>query len=251
MIQPRISSVIERRLLVNYRVEPAVVEPLIPAPLRPRQVNGWAVAGICLIRLAQVRPTGLPSAVGVHSENAAHRIAVEWAGPDGIETGVYIPRRDSGSALNVWLGGRLFPGVHYLADFDVREDSDDLQVSYTSRDLDVHVSVEGQVADRFEGSALFPDLATASDFFRCGATGFSDGRDPACLDGLELSTDRWRIEPVRTRAARSSYFDDPNRFPPGSAALDCTLLMRNITATWAPVTPMRVGEQSAPAGGRG
>jgi len=42
------SSVNERRLLVNYRVDPDVAATLLPAPLRPKLVNGWAVAGICL-----------------------------------------------------------------------------------------------------------------------------------------------------------------------------------------------------------
>jgi hypothetical protein len=37
------SSVIERRLLVNYRVDPGVAARLIPTPLRPQLVNGWAV----------------------------------------------------------------------------------------------------------------------------------------------------------------------------------------------------------------
>ena len=48
------SSVIERRLLVNYRVDPGVARSLLPAPLRPQVVNGWAVAGICLIRERRV-----------------------------------------------------------------------------------------------------------------------------------------------------------------------------------------------------
>ncbi|HEX7276316.1 MAG TPA: hypothetical protein VF244_02995 [Acidimicrobiales bacterium] len=33
-------------------------------------------------------------------------------------------------------------------------------------------------------------------------------------------------------SARSSYFDDPDRFPPGSATVDCALLMRNVPVTW-------------------
>jgi hypothetical protein len=50
MRPPTMSSVIERRLLVNYRVDPAAAASLLPTPLRPQLVNGWAVAGICLIR---------------------------------------------------------------------------------------------------------------------------------------------------------------------------------------------------------
>src|SRR5215217_4728686 len=108
-------GVIARRLLVNYRVAPEVLARLLPAPFRPQVVGGWGVAGICLIGLRAVRPRGLPAALGLASENAAHRIAVEWDEGGAVRHGVYIPRRDTSSRLTTALGGRLFPGVHHRA----------------------------------------------------------------------------------------------------------------------------------------
>lgn len=232
MRAPRMSSVVERRILVNYRVEPEVAAALLPAPFRPQEVNGWAVAGICLIRLGRLRPGRLPGGVGTRSENAAHRIAVEWDEPQGRRTGVYIPRRDSASVINVLAGGRLFPGEHHRARFDVRETEHDLHVAFTSIDGTVRVGVDVRTAPRFEGSVLFADLEKASDFFRQGSVGFSATRDGGRLDHVELRADRWRVEPVEVHAVRSSFFDDPHRFPPGSAVLDCALLMRDVPAAW-------------------
>src|SRR4051812_8003028 len=103
---PTMRGLIARRLLVNYRVDPQTLRSLLPSPFRPKLVSGFAIAGICLIRLEQIRPDGLPSFVGVSSENAAHRIAVEWT--DALERpqeGVYIPRRDTSSRLNTVVGG--------------------------------------------------------------------------------------------------------------------------------------------------
>jgi Uncharacterized conserved protein (COG2071) len=244
MRQPRLSSVIERRLLVNYRVEPAAVAPLLPAPLRPQEIAGWAVAGICLIRLGRLRPHWMPGEFGLRSENAAHRIAVEWDGPEGPETGVYIPRRDSGSVVNVLTGGRLFPGRHHHASFDVRETAQDLHVAYASHDGAIRVSVDVSMAERFHGSALFADLDQASAFFQRGSAGWSAGRDGRCLDGVELDTDSWRVGPVEVREVRSTFFDDQDRFPGGSATLDCALLMRGITVAWNPLRPMPVSGAS-------
>jgi hypothetical protein len=237
MNPPGLSSVIERRLLVNYRVDPDAAAAVLPSPLRPQLAGGWAVAGICLIRLGRVRPRRFPAVVGVRSENAAHRVAVAWDGPDGVETGVYIPRRDSGSALTVLLGGRLFPGVHHRARFDVRETGPDLHVAYASRDRSTQVSVDVRAVDRFPGSALFADLAAASEFFRHGSAGFSARRGGPDLDGLRLDTASWRVTPLEVRAVRSSFFDDRDRFPAGSATLDCALLMRDTVATWSPARP--------------
>lgn len=239
-MMPHISSVIERRLLINYRVEPEVVARLLPAPLRPQIVGDWAVAGICLVRLGQVRPVGLPSAVGVRSENAAHRIAVEWDGPDGVSNGVYIPQRDSGSSLNVLLGGRLFPGVHSLARFDVKESQQDLHVAFTSQHSATQVSVDVRTVDEFSGSELFPNLTAASEFFRQGSIGYSASRDGHRLDGLELNTPAWKVHPAHTQSVHSTFFENKTRFPTGTATLDCTLLMRDTPATWRVTPPLQL-----------
>ncbi|GHG27213.1 DUF2071 domain-containing protein [Streptomyces filamentosus] len=241
MRQPRLASVIERRLLVNYRVAPDAAARLLPDPLRPQLVRGHAVAGICLLRLGEVRPVRAPRAVGLRSENAAHRIAVEWDGPDGVETGVYIPRRDTASRLNVWAGGRVFPGEHGRADFEVHETPRRLRVALATRDGDTRVDVSVEVADALRGSELFADLAEASRFFRRGAKGFSATRSGRHLDGMELRTDAWHVEAGRISSVSSSFFDDPDRFPPGSATPDCVLLMRGVPVTWLPLPGMASG----------
>jgi hypothetical protein len=110
-------------------------------------------------------------------------------------------------------------------------------VAFASADGTTTVSVDARAANRFQGSTLFADLREASDFFRRGSAGFSATRDGGRLDGVELRTGRWRVEPVEVRAVRSSFFDDPRRFPPGSALLDCALLMRDVPATWSPLRP--------------
>ncbi|WP_211266867.1 DUF2071 domain-containing protein [Nonomuraea candida] len=238
MRHPRLSTVVERRLLVNYRLDPEAAARLLPGALRPQLVNGYAVAGICLVRLGDVRPAWAPRAVGLRSENAAHRIAVEWDGPEGVETGVYIPRRDTASPVNAWAGGRVFPGEHGRADFRVRETPDELDVSYVTRSGDTRVSVTVEVIGELRGSVLFPDLERASAFFRAGAKGFSPAGAGRRLDGMELRTGEWRVEACRVRAARSSFFEDRARFPAGSATLDCALVMREVPAVWHPLPAM-------------
>lgn len=230
---PRIDGVIERRLLVNYRVDPDAAARALPAPFRPQLVGGHAVAGICLIRLGSVRPKGLPAVLGLRSENAAHRIAVEWDTPQGARTGVYIPRRDSDSMVNVVLGGRAFPGDHHRARFDVTETGTDLQVAFTANDGSAAVSADVTLADTLDGSVLFPDLAEASRFFEDGSTGFSATSEDCTFDGMRLETTAWRIEPAVATAVRSSVFDDPVAFPPGTAVLDSALVMRGVPVTWS------------------
>src|SRR5690242_17509645 len=118
---PSVEGIIRRRVLVNYRVAPGVVERLLPSAFRPKLHGEFAIAGICLIRLEQMRPQGLPAFLGSSSENAAHRIAVLWEDDDGkTQEGVYVPRRDTNSRLNYLAGGRLFPGEQHAARFQVK-----------------------------------------------------------------------------------------------------------------------------------
>jgi hypothetical protein len=225
--------VIDRRILVNYRVAPDALAPLLPGPFRPKLAGGFGIAGICLIRLNRIRPTFLPAAVGVSSENAAHRIAVEWNDEQGQRReGVFIPRRDTGSILNALVGGRLFPGEHHRARFDVRETPDRLEVSLRSDDGLTRVAVRGRVVRELPATSVFGSLAEASAFFEPGSLGFSVTREPDRLDALELKCRRWHVEPLEVERVESSFFDDPAKFPPGTARFDCALLMRDIEHEW-------------------
>ncbi len=230
---PTISGLIKRRLLVNYRADPSVVQRQLPGPFRPKLHNGHAIAGICLIRLERIRPLGLPGFIGFSSENAAHRIAVEWTDAAGIEReGVFIPRRDTDSTLNQLAGGRLFPGEHCPARFHVTDVAGRIELSMRSLDGTVAVEVDGQESDRLPASSCFGSLAVASSFFERGSLGYSVTRNSNRLDGLLLRTEQWRAQPLSIAKVCSSFFEDAARFPKGSAEFDHALIMRDISHQW-------------------
>jgi hypothetical protein len=243
-----LDGVIERRLLVNYRVDPDVVTSMLPEPFRPRVVHGDAVVGICLIRLGSLRPHGLPAWAGVRSENAAHRVAVEYDTPSGPGHGVYIPRRDSNASLNTLAGGRLFPGEQHHARFRVDESPTAMHVAFATADTSTRVDVRVAVGVRFRGSALFDNLDDASEFFRHDPLGWSATRHADRFHGLELHTPSWRLEPARIERVSSSFFDDLEVFRRGSVELDSVFLMRDIVARWIPVPTLHASRE--PVDGR-
>src|SRR5882672_856896 len=116
---PAIKGIIDRRILVNFTVDPNIISKIIPPPFKPKLYKDKAIVGICLIRLKKIRPIGFPSLISLSSENGAHRIAVEWQEKGETKEGVFIPRRDTSSLINSLVGGRIFPGRHYHANFDV------------------------------------------------------------------------------------------------------------------------------------
>lgn len=232
MLIPVIRGVIDRRILVNYRVDAEVLARTLPEPFRPKRIDGYGMAGICLIRLKQIRPVPLPAWCGVSSENAAHRVAVEWDWNGVTHSGVYVRRRDTSSWLNSLAGGRVFPGVHHHAKFDVRETDATFSIKLRSDDDNTSMSVQAHVADRIPATSLFATIDDASEFFQGGSLGYSDCGVAGCYQGMELRCQGWHVEPLQVDAVHSSFFEDESIFPPGSIQFDCALLMRNIAHEW-------------------
>ncbi|HEX4999290.1 MAG TPA: DUF2071 domain-containing protein [Terriglobia bacterium] len=232
MRMPRVKGLIRRRLLINYRVDPSVVQRQLPERFRPKLQNGCAVAGVCLIRLERIRPDLVPGPFGVSSENAAHRIAVTWEDGGEVREGVYIPRRDTSSWINRFAGGRLFPGEHRPARFQVEERSGHIQLRMQSLDELVKVTVSGRVSADFPRDSCFRSTDDASRFFEAGSLGYSATSESGKLDGIELRTTEWKVEPLQVDEVYSSYFADKSIFPEGSCSFDCALIMRNIRHEW-------------------
>lgn len=229
---PAIRGIIDRRILVNYRIDPDAMRAVLPAPFRPKLIDGRAIGGICLIRLKKLRPALIPLPVGLSSENGAHRIAVEWDESDGTHEGVYIPRRDTDSRFTYAAGGRFFPGEHHHATFTVHETADRFFVELTSDDDETHVRVDGRLTTDWPTASIFNSLNDASSFFKAGALGYSATRSPGKYDGLELACDSWHCDALAVDDVHSSYFEDKTRFPLGTVEFDCALLMRGIHHEW-------------------
>jgi hypothetical protein len=226
---PPLHGLIERRILLNFTADPADVERLLPAPFRPKLYQGKAVVGICLIRLKDVKPKGLPDFIGISSENGAHRIAVEWEEDGLLKEGVYVPRRDTSLRLNALAGGRLFPGKHYLAKFDVAEAAGSYHIAFTSSD-GTRVRVEAQETAGFNPTSIFGTLANVSDFLEKGAVGYSPNGYK--LEGLRLATYTWQMKPLAVKSVYSSFFASEALFPAGSVQFDNALLMTRIEHEW-------------------
>ena len=158
----------------------------------------------------------------------------------GAHEGVYIPRRDTGSLVTHLAGGRLFPGEHQRARFDVAERDRDIALKMRSADGRVEVDVVGHESDRLPPTSIFRSVGDASAFFESGSVGYSPTASGRRLDGIVLKTESWSVAPLAMDRVRSSYFDDPSMFPAGSIRFDCALVMRNIPHVWETAADMYV-----------
>lgn len=232
MSVPAIEGRIRRRLLVNFRIDPKVIRPLVPGRFEIVTVDGAAVAGICLIRLEGMRPSSLPVPAGLASDNAAYRVAVRWQEGGVGRDGVFVMRRDTGSAIQHRLGGRLFPGDYRRAAFDADDDGLAVAIACRSADGTGDLSLVGHASDTLPAMSVFRSLSEASAFFERGSDGYSGSRDARRLDGIRLDTASWTVRPFEVEHVASAFFDDPRRFPAGSVAFDDALVMRDVAHAW-------------------
>jgi len=229
---PTLTGIIKRRILVNFRADAEIVQRLLPEGFRPKLHHGKAVVGICLIRLEHIRPKMAPEFLGLDSENAAHRIAVEWDEEGETREGVFIPRRDTDSALNSLAGGTLFPGEHNRADFTVTETDNCIDLAMRSRDENVTVDLKGTFADELPDDSIFENLDDSSDFFRGGSLGYSVTSGEKHLDGITLDTKEWKVRPLHVESVASSFYNDTSVFPEGTIEFDHALIMQDVEHEW-------------------
>jgi hypothetical protein len=230
---PTIHGFIDRRILINFTADAKVVEQILPTPFRPKLYNDKAIVGICLIRLKNIKPKGLPNFLGISSENGAHRIAVEWDEDGQVKQGVFIPRRDTSLKFNTIVGGRMFPGRHFLAKFNVSENDGNYHIDFTSSD-NTRISIDAKETKTFDTNSIFKTLQNASDFFEKGEIGYSPNKTK--FDGLKLQAYKWTVKPLDVSNVESSFFDNEKLFPKGSVRFDNALLMTNVEHEWHSVS---------------
>ncbi len=232
MLVDMVHGIIARRILLNYRIDPESLSRVLPRPFRPNLYRGKAIGGVCMIRFQALRPRFVPSWLGITSENAAHRIAVKWEENGQTKEGVFIPRRDTNSWFNKTLGGSVFPGIFDRSQFQVNESDTQVRVRIEREDGEEEVCFAGHRAEAIPSTSLFPTIEEAAGFFSLGATGYSATREDGRYHGMELRCLDWTIQPLVVDEARSRFFGDPDRFPPGTVEIDCALLMRGIAHEW-------------------
>jgi hypothetical protein len=146
--------------------------------------------------------------------------------------GCVFPRRDTGSRLNHFAGGRIFPGEHHLADFAVTDDGSRISMAIRARDGRMSTQLGAHESDVLPESSCFKSLAESSSFFEGGTVGYSVTRDCCRLDGIRLQTDGWQVRPLAVEHVESSFFADESAFPAGSVTFDHALIMRDLTHRW-------------------
>ena len=225
---PALRAIMDRGILVNYRVDPLILDRLVPRPFRVKRIHCWGLASVLLIRLRNSPPTGGPEALGQTTENATYQVAVQ-RDEDGIaREGVYILSRHTNSRPNALAEWRIFPGAHELARFNIHECGGLHKIELQTRREDQDLKLLCRESDNWPAGSIFTDQDEAWESFRRGCPGDSPTPEMELHGRTKLHPLAWRMTPMRVDHIDAPFFRNPRLFPPGSTHLDSVLLMRDL-----------------------
>ena len=127
------------------------------------------------------------SYLGKRRPSDCRRVGARWE----VREGVFVPRRDTSSWLNFALGGRLFPGVHHHARFDVDENDGRYRIVLDSDDGEPIWQSRGRSPRRFPPLPYSGLSIEASAFFEAwfvGLFGHEERQEHSTASNFGAST---------------------------------------------------------------
>jgi len=95
-------------LSINYRVDPAALAPLLPAPLEPEVHKGHGWVQVLMSSLRDMRPPGIPSLFGTCFYQVSYRAAVRYRDAFGAwRRGGYFVRSETNHPVMRAVGNAL------------------------------------------------------------------------------------------------------------------------------------------------
>lgn len=224
MRAPALNGRIDRRICLHYLIDPAVARQLLPGHLRPRLYQGSALGGICVFRMAPLRPRLLPIPLGFGAEIAWHRIAVEWMRAGKLVHGQYLLRCEADSGPGARMTHRVTSAPDTAARITVRSNNAGLLVDMKSTDGLGDLRLAATPGAGWPEASVFPSAQAAQLAFAGGHVLWTgDGEQE--IDGFEFSFAGGSACTLSTREVQSAWFDDGARFPLGSIQFDSALLV--------------------------
>jgi len=120
-MSPGVRGVVERRMLVNYRVDLGKLDTALPGPFRGREVGETrkGIGTVCLTKVEKARPKFAPERAGLSVRSVTHRVPAEIEGEGRFCA--YVPLRGVSSRLCASVGSHALPAEIRCAEFRTEE----------------------------------------------------------------------------------------------------------------------------------
>ncbi len=201
-------------LFASWPVDPDLLAPRLPDRLAVDTFDGDAYLSVVPFAIRDIRPEGLPAAIGLSTPELNLRTYVSCDDAPGV----YFFSLDADGLLSV-VGARLFNHLpYYWADMDYEPDRPGGRVQFRSRR-----QTPGSRAARFDatyspdGERFQPDPGSLAHFLVERYRYFAEGPDGAVRYSA-IEHDPWQLRPATWRVGtntlfRTNGFDTPGGEP--------------------------------------
>lgn len=221
-------------LVLTFAYPRTVLEPLLPPGLVLDTYEDYGFLAIALVQVSQLRPAGLPAALGQRFFLSGYRLFTRYRTSRGKRLrGLFILRGDTDQRRMAWLGGLTshyqFEHARLSAHVTPTEISLRLRTPAGRADLDLTAHLGAPAL--LPAASPFPDWATACRFAGPLPFTFSPDADGRSMLLVEGQRENWTPQPVSVTLREATFLRQPPlAAEPGRLAN--AFLIRNIPYRW-------------------
>lgn len=198
-----VSAHFRHSLVLAYAIPASALEPLLPPTLEPDRHGDLGFAAAAFVQTERMRPSFLPSALGLDFLLGGYRIFVRVAGQPSLR-GLYIIRSDTDRRLLTFFGNALTSYRYRTVEASCRCENGTLEIEVRPG---VRISADlGRRPAPLPPSSPFASLAEARRF--AGPLPYTFHHEPET--GLLLSVrgvrSSWNPEPVSVQVRELAFF---------------------------------------------
>ncbi|MEM8782754.1 MAG: DUF2071 domain-containing protein [Planctomycetota bacterium] len=221
-LQPtlRMTGVLDRCVLLNFRTPAESVESLLPPGLELFRRGPYAFWNVVLCHVHKMRPLGVPEGLGMSYHHVAYRLRVQ-AMTDRADTrqGLYFVRSDADAAVLGAVGNRLSDFKFHRAQIDWRADAEErrdgtsgatesLTVTAADGRADARLTFRRQPPVVHPADSCFPTAADARAALKYEPLGLAiNRRDRLKLAEVFRDETQWCEDAIDVAHAKLGFFD--------------------------------------------
>ena len=181
----------------HWPVDPAAVRSLVPDRLDVATFEGDAWVSVVAVRMADVRPRGVPRRLGLSFPQRNLRTYVRR----GDEAGIYFVALDAPDPVGVPVARRVFGLPYHRADIEYERRGDELAFKSRRRDHP-RPAFDATFAPRGDAAAAAPG---SLDAFLAENYRFFAGENPLFAGDIDHPT--WRMREADVTVLANSMFE--------------------------------------------
>jgi uncharacterized protein YqjF (DUF2071 family) len=239
-----------RCILVNFAVDPELLNRNLPPGLEPDIVDGRAFISIVIGQMDKMRPRGVPRPLGVTFDQIVYRAVVRHRGVRGV----HFLRSDANSRLMCALGDRLSFFKFHHSPITSAERDDHLEVLVSTQDHDGDISAEldlSAATPSLPPTSRFRDMATARTHLVELFTAYALNPATRKMESVTIERDQWAVLSVPLQRGNFAYFENGPIFDTSTAQVDSVFSASNIRYVWHRLQPAAtVQARATPPPGR-